>query len=130
MVEDSFDLLERAALTWAKAQVLYERPPRLGESKELQLVQENAKHPECEEGLIVMLASPNQLVVAYALMTLRWMRSPVLANLSDELLSRRENISVQCGSFRTKMDLGGLARQYRKEARGLAEQGAADRPRD
>ena len=117
MIADSSDLLERAALVWAKEQLLYDGPPRLGEGEALGLVHEIAKRPDCEEGLVALLASPKQLVVAYALMTLRCMGSQAVANLADDLLNRRENISVQSGSIRIGMDLGGLARQYRKEAR-------------
>jgi hypothetical protein len=124
-------LLERAEFVWARAQVLYEAPPRLGEPEALRLVEEVAQRPECEEGLVGQLGSPKPLVVAYALLTLRRMGSPVLAELPDALLNRRENVAIQCGCIRNGMDLGGLARQYRKQARRRAGPGAAaDRPRE
>ena len=131
MAEDVAALLERAAFVWQRAQLLFKAPSRLEEPEALKLVHEIVRHPECEAGLVALLGSPKQLVVAYALMTLRWMGSSVLVKLSDELLNRRENISIQCGSFRIGMDLGGLARQYRKEARRRVEPRLAeDGPRE
>jgi hypothetical protein len=64
-----------------------------------------------------LLSSPNQLLVAYALQTLELMGSPALADLPDELLERRQQVTLQSGSFRNSMDLGGLARQIRRRAR-------------
>jgi hypothetical protein len=110
-------LLLRATSVWAKAQLLYEGPTRIGMPEALELVSTVADRPDCHDGLIGLLSSPQQLVVGYALMALARMGSPALAELSDELCSRRENIGIQCGSFRSGMDLGGLARQYRKRAR-------------
>jgi hypothetical protein len=117
MGEAADALLQRAASIWAKAQLLYEGPTRLGMPEALQLVEEIANVPDCHAGLVELLSSPQQLVVGYALMTLDRMGSPVLAELPDDLCGRRENISIQCGSFRTGMDLGGYARQVRKRAR-------------
>jgi hypothetical protein len=67
--------------------------------------------------LVGLLSSPNQLVVAYALLTLRKMNSNVRANLTGDLANRKQKITFVAGSFLNSMDLGGLARQYRKEAR-------------
>ena len=72
--------------------------------------------PECHDSLISLLSSSSQLVVAHALETLKLQGSPVLTELSDELCDRREKVTFQHGSFRTSMDLGGFARQIRKEA--------------
>jgi hypothetical protein len=80
-------------------------------------VEQIAQLPECHDGLLALLSSPNQLLVAYALQTLELMGSPALADLPDELLERRQQVTFQCGSFRNSMDLGGLARQIRKRAR-------------
>jgi hypothetical protein len=131
MEEECAALPVRASAVWAKAQVVHEGPTRRGPTEPLVLLEEIAARPECHDGLQALLNDPRQLVVAYALVALRRMGSTALAELSDELFNRREQITLSCGSFRNSMDLGGLARQYRKEARGRAEPGAsADRPHD
>jgi 2'-5' RNA ligase len=76
-----------------------------------------AQRPECHDGLLPLLSSPSQLVVAYVLQTLEMMGSPALAELSDEVLNRRQQGTIVSGSFKNSMDLGGLARQIRKRAR-------------
>lgn len=111
-------MLEEAARVWAIANVVYESLTWDGQPVARALVEQIAQLPECHNGLVALLSSPNQLVVAYALQTLELMGSPVLAELPDELLERRQKVTLQCGSFRNSMDLGGLARQIRKRARG------------
>ena len=64
------------------------------------------------------------MVAAYALKALELMSSPALAELPDELLERRQQVTLICGSFKNAMDLGGLARQIRKRMRGAIEQSA------
>ena len=118
-------LLDEATRVWAKAQVVYESLSCEGLPPARALVEQVARVPECHNGLLVLLSSPNQLVVAYALQTLELMGSPALAEIPSELLERRQHLTILCGSFRTLMDLGGLARQIRKRARAAAERGAA-----
>src|SRR5262245_46825983 len=113
-------LLEEAAHVWAIAQVVYEEPSWEGQPVARALVERLAQRPDCHDGLVGLLSSPSQLVVAYALRTLQLMRSPELANLPDELLERRQQVTFSWGSIRTSMDLGGLARQLRKQARARA----------
>ena len=119
MDEGSAALLKRAVARWSKAQVVYEGPTRAGIPEPLLLVDEVAARPDCHDALLSLLSSQNQLVVAYVLLTLRRMGSAALAELPKGLLERREKITLDCGSFRNSMDLGGLARQFRKEATGL-----------
>ena len=116
-MKDGTELLEGAAQVWAKAQVVHETPSWEGEPPARAFVEQVATVPGCHDGLIALLSSPNQLVVAHALQALELMRSPVLAGLPDELCDRRQKVTFQCGSFRTSMDLGGYARQVRKRAR-------------
>ncbi len=116
-------LLEEAARVWAKAQVVHESPSWEGHPPPRALVEQIARRPECHDGLLALLSAPSQLVVAYALQTLELMGSPALAELPDELLERLEKLTIQCGSYRSSMDLGGLARQIRKRVRGQGESG-------
>jgi len=110
-------LLDEAAQVWAKAQVVYESPSWDGHPPARVQVEQIARCPECHGGLIALLSSPCQLVVAYVLETLELMGSPALAELPDELLERRQQVTFVMGSFKNSMDLGGLARQLRKRAR-------------
>jgi hypothetical protein len=110
-------LLDAAARLWAKAQIVYESPSWEGQPAARALVEQIAQLPECHDGLLVLLSSPSQLVVAYALQTLELMGSLALAELPEKLLERRQQVTFQCGSIRNSRDLGGLARQIRKRAR-------------
>jgi hypothetical protein len=116
MVE-TLALLEQATQVWAKAQVVYDSPGCGGHPPARALVERIAQIPECRGGLLALLSSPSQLVVAYALRTLELMNSPSLADLPDELLERRQQVTFLCGSIKTAMELGGLARQICKRAR-------------
>jgi hypothetical protein len=110
-------ILDRAIQSWGKAQVLYTGPTLTGLPEPLELAQKiAADYPQFHDGLVALLSSSDQLVAAYALLTLRMMGSPVLANLPAELLSRKGQVTVVMGCFLNAMDLGGLARQYQKEA--------------
>jgi hypothetical protein len=112
-------ILDRAVRAWEKAQLLYAAPVRSFEEPEAVVLAERIadEYPQFHDDLIDLLSSTRTLVVAYALMTLRKMRSPFLADLPEELLNRRGQVTISVGSVRNSMDLGGLARQYRKEAR-------------
>ena len=114
---DTSALLDEAVCVWAKAQIVFESPSWEVHHPARALVEQLAQCHECHDGLLELLSSQNQLVVAYALKTLEMMGSPALSDLPDELLERRQQISIQSGSFRNSMDLGGLARQIRKRAR-------------
>jgi len=116
MDQDAGTILDRAVHSWEKAQVFHQGPTMGGVPKELELAQRiAAEYPQFHNNLTGLLASENRLVVAYALLTLRLIGSPVLANLPEDLLSRRGKIIIG-GCVVTSMDLAGLARQYQKEA--------------
>ena len=108
-MKDGTALLEEAAQVWAKAQVVYEAPSWEGEPPARAFVEQVATVPACHDGLVSLLSSPNQLVVAHALQALELMRSPVLAELSEELCDRRQKVTFQCGSFRNSMVRLGLS---------------------
>lgn len=110
-------LLEEATRIWMNAQIVYESPSWEGHPPARALVEQLARLPQCHDGLVALLSSANQLVVAYALQTLELMESSVLTELPDEVLERRQKATFQCGSFKNSMDLGGFARQIRKRAR-------------
>lgn len=132
-VVDEGTFLDRAVRLWEKAQVLYTTPTMSQQLPEPLAVAERiaGEYPQFHDALVDILTSPHQLVVAYALMTLRMMRSPILAKLSEELANRKEKVTIAIGCFLNSVDLGGLARQYRKEARCRAEKAASeDRPDD
>ena len=118
MSEEAAGKLERAVGLWRKAQVVHDGPTRPGFPESLEAVFEIARdHQNCHDDLVRLLASDSQLVVAYALLTLQMMGSRVLEDLPEDLLRRREKVTIDSGSFRTSMDLGGLPRQIRKRAR-------------
>jgi hypothetical protein len=126
-------ILDQAVRLWEKAQILYTAPTRSPQLPEQLAIAERiaAEYPQFHDAVVNLLSSSHQLVVAYSLMTLRIMNSPILAELSEELLNRREKVTVSAGCFVNSMDLGGLARQYRKEARRRVEPGATvNRPRE
>lgn len=118
MSDEASTILEGAIGLWRHAQVVHAGPTRLGCPEPLEAVFQIAKdHPECHDGLIQLLSSDNQLVAAYALLTLQAMGSRMLENLPQELSERREKITIDIGSFRKSMDLGGLFRQVQKRAK-------------
>jgi hypothetical protein len=114
---DVSEMLDKASRVWAKAQIVDESPSWEGQPPARALVEQLAQIPECHDGLLALLGSPSPLVVAYALQTLELMGSPALAELPDDLLERRQQVTFLCGTFKNSMDLGGLARQIRKRAR-------------
>ena len=110
------DALLRAVEVWKKAQVVHEWPSWEGRPEARAIAEQIAlNHPECEQLLVNQLSAANQLVVAYALLTLELMNSPILRNLSPELLQRRSQITLVCGSFKNAMDLGGWHGRFRSE---------------
>src|SRR5690242_8194117 len=96
---DAEALLGEASLVWSEAQVVFDGPSWEGNPPARALVERVAAVPECHDGLLALLASPRQLVVAHALQALELMGSPALAELPDELCGRRQQVTVQCGSF-------------------------------
>jgi hypothetical protein len=116
--DEASTILERAIGLWRTAQVVYAGPTRLGCAEPREAVFQVARdHPECHDGLVQLLFSDNQLVAPYALLTLQAMGSRMLEILPQELLERREKITIDIGSFRNSMDLGGLFRQVQKRAK-------------
>jgi hypothetical protein len=81
------------------------------------LVEILTARPDLEEKLLELLNHPHQLVVAYALLTLDRMESSTLKNLPEELLKRKEKVSLITGSFSQKMELGAFARHIQKKQR-------------
>jgi len=104
-------------VAWRKAQVLYETPSWKGQPEARAIAEQIAgSHPECEPALASLIQDSSQLVAAYALLTLELMKSPVLQNIPPDVLQRRSKVTLVCGSVKTTMDLGGLARQIQKRA--------------
>jgi hypothetical protein len=109
------DIVDRAVEVWKKAQVLYQSPSWEGRPEARAFAERIATDfQEGEHKLVKLLEHENQLVVAYALLTLQLMGSRGLRALPAELLERRSKITLRTGSFSTSMDLGGLARQFQK----------------
>jgi hypothetical protein len=95
------DLITIAVGLWRGAQVLYGTPAWEGRPEARAISEEIAeRHPECEDDL----------------------KRKFVENLPAELLARKASITISEGSFRTKMDLGGLARQIQKQCRARAIQ--------
>jgi hypothetical protein len=115
------ELLEKAVAIWRKAQILYEFASWEGEPRARAIAEQIAEsHPEYEADLAALLLDPSQLVAAYALWTLERMRSPLLENISPEVLQRRSRVSLSSGSIQTDTNLGALARQAQRRARQRA----------
>jgi hypothetical protein len=113
------EILARAIALWRKAQVLYQAPSWNGQPEPRAIAEQIANsHPECEPALGRLILDSNQLVAAYALLTLELMKSPILQNLPSEVFQRRSSVTVVCGSIKTAMDLGAWARQVQKRAIG------------
>src|SRR5262245_12052926 len=131
MSDEAADRLERAVGLWRKVQVVHEGPTRQGFPEPLEAMLEIARgHLECHDGLVRLLVENDQLVVAYALLTLQMMGSHVLEELPEGLLGR-EKITIDIGSFRSSMDLGwrGRSRSVRgSDARKLTGDGQHDLP--
>jgi hypothetical protein len=114
---DAQAYLEKVFAIWRKAQVVHQAPSWDGKPEARALAEEiAATHPEHEAALAAALADESALVVAYALISLELMNSRCLQKLPDALLQRRSNITLIAGSFKSSMDLGGLARQIQKHA--------------
>ncbi len=107
------EAIAKALEEWGKAQIFKETEWK-GASDSAYLVDVLKNRPEVEDELVTLLTHPNQLVVAYSLLTLSLMRSSKLGNLPSELLDRKEKISRHSGSFREKMELGAYAKQVQK----------------
>lgn len=118
------EVLRQAVAAWRRAQVVHQTPSWEGQPEARAAAEKIALHGRFESPLLGLLANSNQLVVAYALIALELMGSDRLASLPETLLANRSNLTLQFGSIRNAMDLGGFARQVRKRARvKLADQG-------
>jgi hypothetical protein len=73
-----------------------------------------------DDQLVALLSSPNPVVVAHALTTLRWMKSPALTELPRPLLADKRQVIIPGCLFVTKT-LGEIARECAKEARHRAK---------
>jgi hypothetical protein len=112
---DSPDLLDAAVQTWRKAQVVY-NPSRAGSPSEAMVRTIADEIDKYRERLVQCLFHESQLVTAYALLVLRKVNDPALGELPTGLMTRHEKITVCCGSFSDKMELGAFARMLKKEA--------------
>jgi hypothetical protein len=111
------DCVDRAVAIWRNAQVLHESPAWQGQPAARAIAEELASDwPEADSDLVGVLADDHAIVVGYALLTLELMNSATLHNLPAELLERRSKVTLVDGSFKTSMDLGGLARRVQKRA--------------
>ena len=114
-IEGGCEVVDRAVEVWKKAQVVYQSPSWEGRPEARAFAERiAAEFRQCEHKLVKLLSHENQLVVAYALLTLQLMGSESLRTLPAELLQRRSKITLRTGSFSTSMDVGGLARQLQK----------------
>jgi hypothetical protein len=110
--------MQHAITLWRKAQVLYQGCSWEGQPEALAIAEQIAAgNPECQPLLSTLLLDSNQLVVAYALLTLELMRSPVLLDLPADLLKRRSSVMLAFTGVMTPTNLGALARQVQKRAR-------------
>jgi hypothetical protein len=109
--------LDRAQVVWKQAQVFFQMPSFEGKPEARVTAERIAiEHPEYENDLLALLHHENQLVVAYTLLTLQLMGSTALKHLPEDLLQRRNKLTVSTESFKQTMDLGGFARQVMKMA--------------
>ncbi len=113
-------LLAKAVPVWRKAQIVHQAPSWEGRPEARAIAEELADYPECEPFLFGLLADPNQLVVAYSLVTLELMGSGRLKELPPDLLTNRSKITLMVGSVRIGKELGGLARELQKRAMAAA----------
>jgi len=111
------DVLALAVDAWSKAQIVACRSAWKGHPLGAHFSEVLSQRPDLEDRLIVLLKSEHQLVVAYALLTLELMKSPALGCLPEELLTRKEKVTIVTGSFADKMELGAFARHIQKKWR-------------
>jgi hypothetical protein len=115
---DSLETFDAAVQTWKKAQVVREDPAKMvGPAAEMIQVLA-ADIGKYRQRLFKCLFDDEQLVVAYALLVLKWADDPMLKELPEQLLNRREKITVRSGSFSEKMELCAFARMLTKQACG------------
>jgi len=112
---DSSETFDVAVQTWKQAQVV------LGPTKifwpAAEMIQVLAADiGKYRQQLVKCLFDDEQLVVAYALLVLKRADDPMLKELPEQLLNRREKITVRSGSFSEKMELGAFARMLKKQA--------------
>jgi hypothetical protein len=114
------DLLDEAVEHWKHSQVVHQSPSWNGQPEARALAERIASDsPESEQRLFELLGHENQLVVAYALVTLQLMNSARLVEIPRNLLESRSRVTLIAGSFSTSTDLGSLARQIQKRSRAI-----------
>lgn len=69
-----------------------------------------------DEELVALLASPNPVVVVQALVTLHWMRSPILDELPERLLTDERTVIV-AGCLLDRKSVGEIARECARKTR-------------
>jgi hypothetical protein len=109
------DPLEDAVAAWTKAQILFDSPSWNGKPAGRNFAEMLSERRDLEPQLCNLLNHEDQLVVAYAILTLELMGSRVVGDLPKELLVRNEKVTVIMGSFGDKMELGAFARHRQKE---------------
>ena len=115
---DISSLVDRAIKVWKKAQVIRTDPTFRGEPEPAFLSESLEKlGSRAEEPLTQLLYHEHPLVCAYALWTLFKVGSPVFDWLPDELMKRKERVTIRSGSFSTRNNLGGWAAHLRKRFR-------------
>lgn len=113
------DELEEIVRTWSKAQVMYDVPSFEGVPRARYLAESTAaSRPDLKEALLDLSTHENQLVAAYAILTLRLMDPESLALVPESVGSRKDRVTLQQGSFRLTTNLGDWLRRMRRIARG------------
>jgi hypothetical protein len=124
-------ILDRAARSWEGSPFAFLYPVLAHpQPEQYELARRIAEeYPgDFERELFALLSSPNAVVVAQALTTLRWIKSPALADLPEVLLSDHRRVTI-AGCLLISQSLGEIARECANEARRRGEPGAsADGP--
>lgn len=120
-------ILDRAVRSWEGSDLAFLRPVLAHpqpEQYELarRIAEEYPGH--FDDKLVALLSSPNPVIVAQALTTLRWMKSSALAELPEWLLSDKREVTI-AGCLLVSQTVGEIARECIKEARGRGEPDAA-----
>jgi len=116
MAKTAGTILDRAVRLWEKSSWAYIRTV-LGSVEEYEIGRRIAQeYPGYfDDELVALLSSPNPVVVAHALTTLSWMKSPALADLPDGLLSDERSVTIGCHFVHTRT-LGEIAQQCMNDA--------------
>jgi hypothetical protein len=123
-------ILDRAVSSWEGSSVAFLYPvlthPQPAQYELARRIAE--EYPgRFDDQLVALWSSPDPVVVAQALTTLGWMKSPALAELPRELLADTRKVTI-AGCLVVTRELGEIARECAREARGRAEPCAAAAP--